>query len=81
MTIYNIHPNAGCLDNIKILLTQHLGLNKSQAQDVISDVRELYQNGYIRSIKQIVNDINRNFDNPVVYYKNVNHWNNGTRNC
>jgi hypothetical protein len=80
MTIYNIHPQAGSITEIKQLLKQSVGLNKKEANDVINDVRELYDNDDIQGIRNIVKYINRNLDRPMVYYKDVNHWNRGTTN-
>ena len=78
MTIYNINPEAGSLTEIKQILRQSIGLTKQQANEVIYDVRELYDDNDIRGIRRIVKDINRNLNYPMVYYKDVNHWNNGS---
>lgn len=80
MTIYNIHPNSGDLERVKGVLTSYrIGLTHRMAQQVIDDVRELQSKGMIKSIKRIVNYINKGLPHKTIYYKPVKHWNNGTR--
>lgn len=78
MTIYNIHPKAGCLTNVRFILTHQIGLSPKDAGDVIRDIRKMYKKRDIKGLYEIMDFINRNFSHPVVYCKKVKHWNRGT---